>query len=259
MFKEIVISSSSNPQYKILSSLTQSKGIKEHQMFFLMGEKIIHEYLKNPTKSHHVQFVVQTKNCPKFHTQLPSDVKIITLPQDLFKSLDPVGTGYPLLVLDYKKFPTFDESIKPQQLEIICPLGDPRNLGALCRSALAFGVQNIILTSEATHPYLPISVKSSAGAVLHTNFLQTNKKLSEFEIIGANFALDQNGKNLAEWQAEKNMRLWIGEEGPGLQLTIDQKKKLQYLGIPTSSNTESLNAGVAATLAIWEWKKKFNP
>jgi tRNA G18 (ribose-2'-O)-methylase SpoU len=46
----------------------------------------------------------------------------------------------------------------------------------------------------------------------------------------------------------------VGEEGPGLKLSPEQKKKMNFVSIPTQ-RIESLNATISATLAIWEWRK----
>ena len=112
----------------------------------------------------------------------------------------------------------------------------------------------MILTQEATHPFLPNSIKASAGAALKMKFLSINAKLGLLPLVGENFALELHGTDLAKVLWPKNLRLWVGEEGPGLQLAHEQKRSMKFIHIPTSE-IESLNATTSTTLALWEWKK----
>lgn len=248
------ISSKDNPAFRKLKTLLTSKGIKEEKSFFLMGEKIIQEFLHASasnviSKRFKVKSVACFENAP--FPLLPMQIK---LKKDMFNEIDVLGTDYPMLVLEYADFPEPPLLEKPQGLELIAPLGDPKNLGALLRSSVAFGASRVILTKESCHPFLPHSVKASAGAALYQNIFYTTKSISELPTVGENFALDLNGKNMADVHWPKDLRLWIGEEGPGLTLSDTQRKHLQRLTIPTTL-VESLNATVSSSIALWEWRK----
>jgi len=249
-----VITSESNDTIKVLKSLTTSKGIKENSQFILSGKKLINEFFKKKlTRFKPVQLVYHTDDWSSIAGQ-PTEIYKTVIPKTSFKDVDVIGTDEPLLVLEFKKFDEKDFSKAAIDLELIAPIGDPRNLGALIRSSVGFGVSEIILTQEATHPFLPHSVKASAGAVLYANFKKTNLKISEIPLIENNFALDLDGEDLAKTKWPTNLRLWVGEEGPGLKLSPEQKKKMNFISIPTQ-RIESLNATISATLAIWEWRK----
>lgn len=262
MSQPLLISSEQNPQFKIYKSLLTAKGIKEHRQFFLMGEKLVSEFLseflrdfKQQSKNvFYENFSIQGLVCSTKHL-LPTlqDLRMTKLTPELFNQIDPLGTDSPLLLLSYTPIAEKDLSAQPRGLEVICPLGDPKNIGALTRSALAFGAQEIILTQEAAHPFLPQSVKASAGAVLKIRFSKTGA-LKQIPLCGEDFALDLHGKALQSIHWPQNLRLWIGEEGPGLNLTEEQIKKMRFINIPTGP-VESLNAMVSASLAMWEWKK----
>lgn len=247
--KFIEITSGTNPQFKIFKSLLTAKGIKENSLFLLSGEKLVAEFLKNPPLGFQIEFVLFDDEL-----KVQSKAKVTRLSRELFHEIDLLGTHFNILVVRFKEFPNIDFSAKPQGLELICPLGDPRNLGSLTRTALAFGVKTMILSSEAAHPFLPQSIKASAGAVLHIQFLKAGKKLSEIPIVEENFALELHGTPLQQTKWPNNLRLWVGEEGPGLQLSLEQKRQMKFITIPTE-NVESLNAGVSMSLAMWEWKK----
>lgn len=243
------ITSASNVQFRVWKSLLTSKGIKENNQFFLMGRKLVEEFLENPLPRFKPEYLIHDAEIP-FQTQ----IKKTFLTKELFNELDTLGTKSPILVLNFTDFEEKDFTQMPSGLELICPLGDPRNLGALTRTALGFEVNEIILTKESAHPYLPQAVKASAGAVLKMNFIRTTFSTAEIPLIGANYALDLHGQVLQKVKWSKNLRLWVGEEGPGLNLSLAQKKIMNFVNIPTK-NIESLNAMVSTSLAIWEWKK----
>lgn len=244
------ITSAANTQFKIWKSLTTSKGIKEHRQFFLMGEKLTAEFLAQPAPGFKAEYLIHD-SAISIKTQLKKTV----LTPELFKELDVLGTKSPLLILSFEDFKEKKFSDLAQGLELICPLGDPRNLGALIRSGVGFGLREIILTKEATHPFLPQAIKASAGAALKARFAKTNLSVAEIPLTGENYALALFGENITKTRWPKNLRLWVGEEGPGLQLEHSQKKTMKFVNIPTA-DVESLNAMVSTSLAIWEWKKQ---
>lgn len=252
--KEVLkITSPDNEQYKIWKSLTEAKGIKTHKMFMLMGEKLVNEFINEYNAGSMLKFK------PEFlifnqDTSLSIKIKKTILSTTLFKDLDILGTNSPLLVLAFDDFEEKNLNTLPQGMEIICPLGDPRNLGSLTRSALGFGAREIILTKESAHPYLPHAVKASAGAILKMNFCKADS-IYQLSVTGENYALNLEGKSLIDVKWPQNLRLWVGEEGPGLKLSAEQAKKMKFVNIPTN-NIESLNAMVSTSLALWEWSRQ---
>ncbi len=251
------ITSDANNQFKIWKSLTTSKGIKEHQQFFLMGGKLVQEFLTAPALGFRAEYLVQEYLTHDTEISFKTDIKKTFLSKELFKELDVLGTKSPLLILSFADFKEKDFSLTASGLELICPLGDPRNLGALIRSSVGFGVREIVLTKESAHPFLAQSIKASAGSALNALFTKTTCAVSEIPLVGENYALALFGENIGKTKWPQNLRLWVGEEGPGLKLEHSQKKNMRFINIPTSE-IESLNATVSASLAIWEWKKQ-NP
>lgn len=247
--KTLEIASKDNPTYKKLKTLLTSKGIKTEKSFFLMGEKLIAEFLKKNNSAFKIKNVIcfEDSHLPVIPTQ-------IKLKKDLFNELDVLGTHYPLLQLEYNDLHEFHFQESPQGLEIICPLGDPKNLGSLARSALAFGASKMILTHESCHPYLPQSIKSSAGAILDLTIFMTPLPIKEINLTGECYGLDLNGIEIQKVQWPKNLRLFVGEEGPGLNLSPEQRKKMKMIQIPTKA-VESLNASTSVSIALWEWSK----
>ncbi|MFN8847367.1 MAG: TrmH family RNA methyltransferase [Bdellovibrionales bacterium] len=237
--KNLQIESSKNIRFQVWKSLLKSSGIKEHQLFILSGEKLILEAKhKNQIK---IQSEIRTSSMPTLNWAPES----ITLSAELFKELDIIGTHFPLIVVEMPCVQTLAHHQKTEGIEVVLPVGDPSNLGALIRSCVAFGVSKIILTQEAAHPFLTKSIKASAGAVLSAPLYFTGD-LNEWDSSEA-YALDLEGQDIRELKRTTNLRLIVGEEGPGLK----NLKNLKKLKIPTQ-NVESLNVTVATSIALWE-------
>ena len=249
-----VITSESNEKLKIFKSLLSAKGIKEHHQFILSGRKLVDEFLSQKLMRFKLHAIVfDSENWTPAILKLQTTQKFV-IPKATFKELDVIGTGEPLLIIEFNAFEAKDFQSSPQELEVVCPLGDPRNLDALIRSAVGLGAREFILTKESAHPFLPQSVKASSGAVLYAHFKKTDLAINEIPVVRDNMALDLDGHVISAVKWPQNLRLWVGEEGPGLKLTPQQKKAMTLVTIPTQ-RVESLNAMVSASLAIWEWKK----
>lgn len=245
----IEISSKTNDHFKRWADLSSARGIKKHGEFILMGEKLIAEFLEHPSFKVKAELVHEdlkslTMTAPSLKGQR---IPVFKLPKALFNELDVVGTHYNLLVLEPKEIAPLSAPTA-QGLEVVCPLGDPSNLGALARSALAFGASKMILTEESCNPYHPKAIKASAGALLKLPLFKTNK-FTDF-VTGNEeiYALDMKGENVAIFKWPKNIRLAIGEEGPG----FSGLKGLKRLSVSTQG-VESLNATVAASIALFSY------
>lgn len=239
---EQTISSSSNPKFQLWLSLLKSKGIKEQGLFILSGEKLIQEYLREPR----LEWVTEIRT----EKMAPQQKKVTSfvLPPELFNQLDLVGTHFPLLIVKTPELPSLSATTQPENLEVVVPVGDPNNLGALIRSCVAFGVKKIILTQESAHPFHPKAVKASAGTVLHAP-LYTSGPLNTWDQENL-WALDSSGQDMTQLKLPQNLRVLVGEEGPGLGSLQHVKK----ISIPTQT-VESLNATVAASLLLWQWRQ----
>lgn len=285
--KKIEISSSQNSLYKQFKSLTESKGLKKEGLCLLSGKKLIQEFLLQQARSlkplkivgeicspkneaiklpseQKTEFALnaQTKNILNYTNSFTIDELLKNIPQyifssDLFKTLDMVGTDHNVLIVQQPEVPTFNftNTKSNSSLSLLCPLGDPNNLGAIIRSAEAFGIEQVILLQEAAHPFLPKTIKSSAGSVFRMPLFKgpSIRELSGIQKINKNsiIVLDLDGENLPSFQWPKNSFLLIGEEGPGAPSDLTATR----LNIPTK-HVESLNAMVAASVAMYDYSQK---
>lgn len=243
------ITSNTNQQFKIFLSLTESKGLKKENLFLLSGQNLVREFLTRPELKLTAEILMDGMTAT---TSEKLGSKIFKLSKELFNQIDVLGTHSPILVLEQPVLSewTLAESIK--ELTVATPLGDPGNLGALVRSAEAFGIKNMILLQESANPFLPKSVKASAGSVCRMSF-HKGPRLQDFvQLKIANLmGLDMKGLSLKEFQWPQDGVLLVGEEGSGLP----KNPNMKTLSIPTEK-VDSLNATVAASIALYDYYSK---
>jgi 23S rRNA (guanosine2251-2'-O)-methyltransferase len=133
---------------------------------------------------------------------------------------------------------------------------DPRNLGAIVRSAAAFGAAGVVMTERRAAAMTASAWKSSSGAAARlpvaqvTNMARTiedAKKLGCF-VIGLDGESDQTLSAMKV--AKENVMIVVGSEGKGLSRLVREKCDL-VVSIPMRATTESLNASVATSIALF--------
>lgn len=133
---------------------------------------------------------------------------------------------------------------------------DPRNLGAVIRSAAAFGAQGVIIPERRSAQMTAAAWKTSAGAAARMPVARAtnlNRVLTQYADAG--FAVvglaGEGDVDVADLTFDGPVLLVVGAEGDGLSRLVRQN--CTYLArIPIGSTVESLNAGVAAGIALYE-------
>jgi 23S rRNA (guanosine2251-2'-O)-methyltransferase len=138
---------------------------------------------------------------------------------------------------------------------------DPRNLGAIIRSVAAFGGQGVIVPQRRSVGLTASAWKTSAGAAARTpvamaaNLTQTLKDFKQRGVFV--LGLDGGGDiDLPSLQlANEPVLLVVGSEGKGLSRLVTDTCDA-VVSIPISAATESLNAGIAVSVALYEIAKR---
>ena len=139
---------------------------------------------------------------------------------------------------------------------ILDDISDPGNLGTIIRSAVAFGFKNIVLSLNSVDVYNPKVIRSSEGMIFHLNILYTDiisfiKNHSFLKIYGTSVV---NGTKISNIKFIDKVGIIIGNEGRGMS-----KELIKYCNdliyIPMNSLCESLNAGVSASIIMYEVSK----
>jgi TrmH family RNA methyltransferase len=239
-----VIESPQNASAKEWLSLVESRGIKKNGRFLLGGRKTVPEAISQYPERLEAVLTIDPAQIDGWN--IPAHIDRYRLSRALFDALDVSGTGFPLLIGRVPDMPIADLAQVPRGLELICALGDPNNLGAVLRSAAAFGVSRVILLEGAAHPFHPKCLRAAANAQFRLELLRGPTWDMLNKIAGEIVALDGAGESMDAYRWPDHLRLVLGEEGQGLPASL----KLRRLAIPMTKSVESLNATVAASLAL---------
>ena len=140
---------------------------------------------------------------------------------------------------------------------VLCSVRDPGNLGAVIRSAAAFGVDELLLSSDCAELYGPKTLRASMGATFRLritvceDIVQAIGELNRTGYESCAAVLDGRAESVLKTGADRSKVFVVGNEGHGLDPEIVEACKRSVL-IPMSPGTESLNASVAASLLLWE-------
>lgn len=256
------ISSRDNPYFKEFRALLSSKGIKEAHQCLVSGSKHVQDLVlggrigTSSTASHKVIAEILSGNAEP----LTQDARLYRFSRELFRELDEVGDQNHLLVVETPEIEKFSfEILSSETSSVILPLSDPSNLGAAVRSCAAFGISNLVLTQESSNPFLPKSIRTSAGAIFNVSFTRgpsLKDLLSQLlegpqAIANRVCVLDMEGTNLREFKWPKGFVLVVGEEGRGLPKDFPLLERAKRIRIPIQK-MESLNATVALSIALYQ-------
>ena len=246
------ITSLQNVRFKRWMSLHDSQGLKHHLQCLVPGKKIVEQILDEVPR---ICLEVLYPNHRWELLRAPGHVMHYRLTTELFRKLDLLGTRSPLLVCQIPSMSSASLTSPPRGLEVLCPFGDPTNVGALIRSCCAFQVISLILLQEAAHPFHVRSLRASSGAAFHQKMLWGPgvAELYKPEALRWITALDLKGKDLTGWKWPKNVRLLIGEEGVGLT----RQPIPRILTIPQTQKANSLNAAIAASIALYSYREQY--
>ncbi len=135
-------------------------------------------------------------------------------------------------------------------------IGDPGNLGAILRSALAFGFANIVLDENCVDAHNPKVVNAAKDAIFKLNIIEDKTgnwlKSTDLPIYGTS---SHFGSNLSEFKPAKAYCLVLGCESHGVNSEI-VKMAIENIKIEMSSRIESLNVAASAAILFYELKQK---
>jgi 23S rRNA (guanosine2251-2'-O)-methyltransferase len=158
---------------------------------------------------------------------------------------------------------TFLETLDMQKNPAIAILGevqDPHNVGAIIRSAAAFGLSAVLIPEHHQAGITGVVVKTSAGMAFRIPLISIGNVNNSLKILKENgfwtYGLAMNGSTALSAEAfDAPTAFIIGNEGAGIR-----EKTLEAcdvtLSIPMHPRTESLNAAVSAAVVFYEWSKK---
>ncbi|NOQ50555.1 MAG: RNA methyltransferase [Mycoplasmataceae bacterium] len=234
------ITSLTNPYIKKLFLLRDRKAILKHQLFLIEGENIIKEAYKCGLLTE--LLIINEKSGINY------DVKKTFVTKEIINKLSMNKTNVGIIGICVFQPNTYDVN-SFDKIVILENVNNPNNLGAIARSALAFGFDAIFLMGESVFQYNEKTIRSSQGAVFTMPIIEISnlKKLDKFTLFY--FILNETAKNYQEIELNKKIGLVFGNEAKGLSSTLIKNNFNNSVYIPIK-NIDSLNLAIAASIAM---------
>ena len=265
------ISSRHNPTVMLAASLSDKKNRERERLFRFDGKKLFLEALSADLPL--VAVLFRESAMPELlaaagERELPGNCRAVCLPDALFDRISeeksPEGVICVSKYLDkihkiitIEKRSDFLPALLPGHTLVLESVRDPGNLGTVIRSARAFGTANVVLSADCADLYHPRTIRAAMGTLFHQHVIVTEDVAGALAALRSRgrvyaTALDEHAAELSDVKFEANDTAVIGNEGHGLTpATIAAADAKLY--IPMVPGVESLNAGVAASVVLWEF------
>ena len=196
-----MIRSTSNNTIKTLIKLKQKKYRDEFGSYLIEGEHLVEEAIK----AKQVECLISTK-------EIKSDLPVIIVSNEVMKKIS--FTKSPQSIMAKCKIKKEKKLVDGKRYLILDDLQDPGNIGTLIRTALAFSIDQIILSNNCVDLYNDKLLRSMQGANFHINCIYDDLKTvisilkkNNVKIIGS--ALE-NGQDIKEIEISEKMAFIVG-------------------------------------------------
>ena len=194
--------------------------------------------------------------------QIGAHVETLLLPDKLFDASVPSETPQGVAALVRLKEFSLDDVLEKERLQVgpivaLAGLQDPGNLGTIIRAAEAFGSAGIILGEGTVSPLNAKAVRASAGSIFRLPAVAAAAGLEEVvtrlrtKSVRLIATSSHKGTPLDQADLTGPIAVFIGSEGSGLARGLMTQMD-EVVAIPHTAQVESLNAGVAGSIILYE-------
>ena len=274
------IASRNNPETLFAASLLTKKGRDESGLFTAEGDKLFREAAKTENADRIDRVYLSEGSSERYlpvlsellgSTFVDSD-RTVVFSESAFSKItsekSPQGIITVLKSIDFsKKYIKINkkdsDGFAGRRVLALAGVRDPGNLGAVVRSAVAFGFTDVVLSSDCVEVTNPKTIRAAMGAIFSLSFhvvsdfasFISSMRESGRRVFAAE--LREGAKPIREVALTADDVVVIGNEGHGVPTEISALANASVY-IPISPAAESLNAAVAASLFLWEQSKAGN-
>ncbi len=238
------ITSPQNPHIKIIRSLADKKGRRDHGMFVAEGLQMLERAMGLGWKPEHL---VATRS-----PHLWDDVKPLLVSDKLMAELS--AQNNPHDVLATFRIRTVPQPPRDGTVLALEDIRDPGNLGTILRTADAAGLAGIVLAGDCCDPYAPECIRASTGSI----FASTISRMPTEKLVdlikgwpGDSVATSGAAKSSFRQDYRNPALIVLGSESRGLSTAVETACT-KRVRIPMREGVESLNVATAAALMIYQ-------
>lgn len=258
-----IIKSSGNKTIKYIKSLHQKKYRDQYGKFLIEGEKLLKEALEYKAVISMVllsQSFAESKSCKDLETLLNSmGIPIFYADDRVFKEAGETETPQGVIAVAGKMEFSLDKILERDGLCIMVlhEIRDPGNAGTIIRTADACGIDAVLMSKGCVDLYNGKTIRSTMGSIFHIPVIQG---MDIAEIISAlkgrgitTIGADPHSKeSCIDLPCYKKSAIVIGNESQGISRDIINMLD-KNVSIPMPGHAESLNAGIAASILMYEF------
>jgi TrmH family RNA methyltransferase len=248
-----MITSNQNPKIKLMRALLgRSKERRDAGAFVAEGVRLVEEAVRVnwPIRSVLFDETLSERGRSVIAALTSQNVEVEEVSPSVMQSISETETPQGILaVLDFHLL-----SIPRPLNFILIPdqIRDPGNLGTLLRSAVASGVQAVIIPPETTDVFAPKVLRSGMGAhfqlpIYFLTWEEIQRQLNGLQI----YIADMDGRSCWNTDLRQPIALVVGSEADGASASA-REVATDKLSIPMAGDIESLNAGVAGSVLMFE-------
>jgi len=223
------------------------------------GFRILEEAIRSGLRFQAVFFSQSARDrAERLLPQMAAQVETVLLPDKLFASAVASETPQGAAALVRCKSFTLEDVLARSAtgpLLVIHGVQDPGNVGTMLRSAEAFGAGGVLWGDGSASPFNPKAVRASAGSVFRLPLAKVgiSDVLDQLRARDLRLVATSSHKGTPLHQATLTgpLAVFIGNEGAGLPRDL-LSAMTEVIAIPHSPRVESLNAGVAASIVLYE-------
>ena len=232
--------------------------------FAVEGFKIIEEAMRSGVRLRAVFFRDSAmERAERLLPQIGAQVETISLPDKLFDDAVPSDAPQGVAALVRTKQWSLDDILERLQVGpilVTAGLQDPGNLGTILRSAEAFGCAGVVIGEGTVSPFNSKVVRASAGSMFRIPWILGKEGAPTLTALCSRLRAkgvrlletsSHKGTPLDEVELKGALAIFIGNEGAGLPRELAPHMD-ETVAIPHAPQVESLNAGVAASIVLWE-------
>lgn len=242
------LTSARNPLLQDVRQAVRRGTLTEQGLCVAEGPHLLQEALRSGCK---VETVLLAESAPE---PPASTARTITLPDALFRGLSSTESSQGVIALVQPPRWDLDAIFQVTPLVLVLDaIQDPGNAGTMLRAAEAFHATGVLLLKGSVNPYNPKALRASAGSVFRMPWINLDEQpfldLAAAKRIPLYAALPQASQKISECDFSGPAMLIVGSEGHGIRASI--RAIASPVTIPTSG-VESLNAGIAAAILLYE-------
>lgn len=260
-----MITSISNSKVKnVINLIGRSKTRKEQHSFVVEGVKMFLEAPPERIKEIYVSESLLKRSLSdkgKLFEKL-QELEYEVVADEVFGKMSDTKTPQGILCVVEQFSYTLPEILAPANglWMVLEDIQDPGNLGTILRTGEGAGIHGVIMTQNTVDIYNPKTIRATMGSIYRVPFIYVEKiqlAIAYMKELGIKiYAAHLSGRNFYDYiDFREKTAFLIGNEGNGLK---EETAKLAaaYLKIPMEGEVESLNAGVAAAVLMYEAKRQ---